>query len=192
MYNYGDWVLDSYEEVVFCYWLEELKELGLIKDFERYTKSIEIIASKQYQIKEKGVKTVKLVDKHLMHNLEYTPDFRIIWSEKADNILIRIKNKTYNKGKTNAIFIVDSNLESIVDVKGTFVSTRVQSSITFPIIQKILYDKFNIYCQAIIPLGPKGLFSKTFTPTFFLKTPTGKDRKINWKVKTCEQFLKQS
>jgi NH3-dependent NAD+ synthetase len=51
---------------------------------------------------------------------------------------------------------------------------------------KWLYQKYGIYTQVIIP---ERIFQKTFTPKLMLKTKTGKERKLNFKVRSLEEYL---
>ena len=51
---------------------------------------------------------------------------------------------------------------------------------------KWLYQKYGIYTQVIIP---ERIFKKTFTPKLMLKTKTGKDRKLNFIVRSLEDYL---
>ena len=49
-----------------------------------------------------------------------------------------------------------------------------------------MFDKYKIYVNLI---QPHKLFEDTWTPKKWLKTPSGKDRKVNWEIKTIEEYL---
>jgi hypothetical protein len=53
--------------------------------------------------------------------------------------------------------------------------------VRFPLNQKMMLHQYGVYVQKIMPLSKKrnGLFKNTFTPKAYLKTKTGRDRKIN-------------
>ncbi len=183
--EYNDWVLDSNEELYFCYWLEALQAIGYVESFTRIQDPILLFDKLYFNFKV----DLKPIEKFILHPLEYTPDFIIKWSKDADGILAARRNGEYSKDSfIGCLFYTEDDLVSIVDVKGTFKGTGLTSSITFPIIQKILAYQGQ-YVQKVIPFGKKGLFEKTFTPKEYLFTPTGKLKKINWEVKTLETYI---
>jgi hypothetical protein len=171
--------LDSNEELYMCWWLDELKAKKFIKSFDKASK-IELFKPCSMQF---GDDT-----KHLFRELNYTPDFEIEWNTKAEKIFFIHKNQNYSKSIINSVPFIAINNKSLIDVKGTFKSKFVSTSITFPIIQKILYNVFDIYVQKIQPLGNNGLFQKTFTPKKYLLTPTGKLKKINWPINHLDHY----
>jgi hypothetical protein len=73
------------------------------------------------------------------------------------------------------------DLTSVVDVKSDYAMSRNSGDIRFPLNQKAMMMEHGIYVHKIMPLSNKrnGLFKNTFTPQSYLKTPTGKDKKIN-------------
>lgn len=182
--KYRDWLLDSEEELVFCYWLEELQENGFVDFFYRIEEPILSYDKINFDFIVGG----KKISKHILRRLSYTPDFLIKWNEKADGKIIAIKEGTYTKKQfKNCIFYCESDKQSIIDVKGPF-GRKLISGITFPILQKVLAYN-GTFVQKIVPLGNKGLFSKTFTPKQYLLTKTGKIKKINWTVKSVTEYL---
>lgn len=184
--EYKDWVLDSEEELYFVYWLQQLQEQGYVETFLRVQEPILLFDKVLFNF------TIdqKPITKPILRSMEYTPDFYIKWGNSSDGLFVAKREGEYQKNTfKNCIFYTDDSLTSIVDVKGVFKGTGLTSSITFPIIQKILAYKEDLFIQAVKPFGPKGLFAKTFTPDLYLQTKTGKQRKINWEVKTLEQYL---
>lgn len=183
--------LDSQEEYLFSLWLEELKKAGFVKKFIKCENSISLTDPVKIPLVVKLHRKTKKIERHLLHGLSYTPDFEIYWSEKSDGIFYVKPGGAYNKTRIKAPFVLINGLRSLVDVKGTYAHPRQITSITFPIIQKILYEK-GIYVQEIKPLGPKGLFALTFTPEEYLVTSTGKARKTkHFKFINLETYLKK-
>jgi hypothetical protein len=185
--DYNGWVLDSQEELYFCWWLEELKSEKFIHSFER-AESINVFDPVliNYSIDSNGTqKAVKI-----LRELNYTPDFLIRWNKKAEGIFYTVPGNYYPKEViTDCIFTVFDPKESYVDVKGLFNGPRLSTSITFPFVQKLMYHVNNIYIQKIVPLGEDGLFAKTFTPKKYLTTKTGKERKIKWDIKLLKDLI---
>ncbi len=189
MIKYKNWVLDSEEELFFCYWMEELKEAGYINEFSRIEDPILIFDKVSFDFFIRGKKEVKPLIKSILRPLSYTPDFFISWTEKADSVFIAIRNNEYYAVSfKKCIFYTEEDMTSVIDVKGTFRNPRILTATTFPIIQKILAYK-GIYVQKIVPFGKSGLFAKTFTPNQYNFTPTGKFKKIPWKVLNLNQYL---
>ena len=58
----------------------------------------------------------------------------------------------------------------------------------FKINQKWVFDKHGLFVDLVIP---ETLFEKTFTPKDYLTTPTGKQRKLNYKPKSCQEWLQE-
>jgi ribosomal protein S8 len=186
--KYKNQILDSNEEKMMCHYLEELQKNGYIKPFKKNTKSMEIFPSRKEKIEYLDKKNeVKNLEKHFLHGLSYTYDFMIEWLPKAKNIFyVNIFNDFAKDRKTISkvpFFCLENDI-SIIDVKGSFAGRNNNSAITFPIIQKLLYDG-DIYVQKIIP---KKLFQKTFVPPKELLTPTGKTRKFNFPIKLLKDY----
>ena len=97
----------------------------------------------------KQLKTkTKTIDKFLLHPHKYTPDFVFYKLDPLDQ---------FNHG------LIDCKKKIVfVDVKGSFFGGRNNnSSITFPISQKWVYDKYEIYINKVVP---DKFFKKTFVP----------------------------
>ena len=94
----------------------------------------------------------------------------------------------------------DYPIVSYVDVKPTNSVQRkggkVSSSITFPLKNRILWDRSRIYINKVVPMPMSGtgfksaLFIKTFTPQRYLLTDGGKQlRKIKYPVTTMLAYV---
>ncbi|HPS30187.1 MAG TPA: hypothetical protein PLZ43_08025 [bacterium] len=167
----------SDEELYFSWWLDELKEKGIV--FRWYYENKEfILADKAF-----------FDSKTLLQEHGYTPDFTICWTPDYRPARIPIK-------LSDRLALV-----SLVDVKGGYSNNF--NDMRFPLNQKWMYQKFGLYVNKIIPVSgfrinskkekvlKKCLFSETFTPKKYMLTPTGKERTIHWKVRTIDQFLEE-
>jgi hypothetical protein len=180
---------DSKEEEYYTQWLIELAEQGYIKEFHIQPEPYEIFPTVKLEFDGK--------EKSVMRGMTYTADFKIIWHKKAKDIFFfneDTKISSFTKELKSRHFAQYSEeceaYVSIVDVKGTFASRHNSTLIKFPLIQKIMYHTKGIYINKIMPLHKvKGLFANTFTPKKYTLTDTGKIRKINWEVRTLEDYI---
>lgn len=185
---YNNSTFDSTDEVYFAIWLSELQSNGYIDKWLRNEKSYEI-AEPVYNeyVKETQLKTkIKTEYKKqiLLNKYSYTPDFLIWWNKSAKDLFYNELNA--NK-EIKCLFVINEKDDpfSIVEVKPSFDKSNMTR--LFRHTQKIYYK---LYGDLISLVEYSKLFAETFTPREYLKTPTGKDRKISkWKVKTLEQFL---
>lgn len=168
---------DSQEEIHFYLWLSELKSAGFIKKFKKVTESIVICEPYVDTVVKKSKERVK---KTILRSLSYTPDFEIVWNESAMN---KFCLHDHSDGK----IVVNSSMKSIIDVKGRYSGVYNNSGVTFPIIQKVLWQFKGILTQKIIP---EELFEATFLPEKLFKTKTGKDKTWRFAKITLEEYVK--
>ena len=136
---------DSNEELYFSWYLETLLENNLIDSWEKVTTSIQICDKKTFNFNNKS--------NHLLRDLSYTPDFKIVWNNNAKNILYINESSVKTKIKYSEIpFKVYGNV-SYIDVKGEYTHRNRVTDVTFPIIQKILFEYKDMYIQKIKPLS---------------------------------------
>lgn len=173
MIEYKGIKFQSKEELEFFHWLLEAREAGFVSEFE-YEPTTFTLAESKYA-----------GERFLLHKQLYTPDFQIKFTEKF--------NLTFN----NPLYLVDN--ESFVDVKGVYAhgNSMNSSAYTFPVLQKWLYDKLNIYVNKIIvrdmtvkdnirggrKVTKVGFFSKTWVPK---EVAFMKNRKEQTRVKSFE------
>jgi len=175
------------KEEVYSYWyLRELQEHGWIEDAIYQPKSYTLIQQSwctwQQQLKTK----TKLNRKQLFPGHSYTPDWEIIWREKAIGIMVLpitdvlptvngletfAYDRHYNNPFNKIPFICNLKgpmiYSSLVDVKGDAARAFIKSTVIFPINQKLMLDKHGLYVQAMkIP----SIFKNTFTPQRYLST----------------------
>lgn len=179
---------DSSEEVYFLMWLFELSDLGYVKSIDRCPPielsnkiglpySVELVRSKKEKV-------LFIVREHI-----YTPEFKIIWNKKADFLIKRVSNPEglfYDIGLRDTLYLETATFETWLEVKPKFDQNNMTR--LFKINQKWVYDKHGMFVDLVIP---ETLFEKTFTPKDYLTTPTGKPRKINYKPKSCQEWLKE-
>jgi hypothetical protein len=181
-----NYTFDSQEEEYFNEYLIELKENNIIYDYKYHNEKIKICEKVN---KEFLTTSGKIKSEHLMHDLEYTYDFKIYWNpEESNGIFYKNmdddKNVKYSKEKLP--FYAKNDI-SYIDVKGTFIGKYNNSAITFPIIQKVLYVLKGIFVQKIIPIK---LFELTFVPKILVYTKkTNKLKKYSFDIKSLEYFL---
>jgi hypothetical protein len=174
---------DSLEELAFLQWAFELKSNGHIVDIGRgksYLLSPALYHDYAIQLKTKSKPASEIV----LHGHSYNPDFQIRW---ADDEIIYDGNFTQEfvgMDKLDDRFLFKNHI-SIIEVKPDWDSQNMER--LFKLNQKWMWDKLGVYVNLV---KPKQLFQQTFTPREYLKTPTGKPKKIGWKPRSLEEFLK--
>jgi hypothetical protein len=166
--EYRGIMCDSWEEVYILMWLVELQERGLIESINRspsfeLSKKVTQDYTEEVQLKTKVktvTKTVTILREHI-----YTPEFQVVW-------------------KVNKEILFHKNNVSYVEVKPVYDQNNMTR--LFKINQKWMFVKHNILVNLLVP---EKLFELTFTPKEYLKTKTGKKRKIKWKIKTFEEWI---
>lgn len=164
---------DSQEEYFFDAWL---KELGMTYKY----KPEPFVLCDPVKLRQQNQRSIKEV--HLLHGLTYQSDFlirlpfpAIIGTFRFD---LDICIDPMIESPKNALFLSNGCVIH-VDTKGSnFMGSSRSSDVRFPVISKIVYDKFDIYVNSVIP---EKLFAKTFAPECFFFTENGKERtkKIN-------------
>ena len=164
---------DSAEEMYFDAWL---KELGI----EYKYKPEPFVLCDPVKLRQQNQRSIKEV--HLLHGLSYQADFLIKapFPDRISTILFSmdISISPIKEPLKNALFLSNGN-SVFLDSKGTnFMGSSRSSDIRFPPTQKMVYDKFGIYVNSVVP---DKLFEKTFAPECYFFSPTGKERtkKIN-------------
>lgn len=196
--------MDSDEEVFVAMWLQELQEAGLISRWKKVDSTIELTQGlKLYYKKITQLKTkLKVEDKYktLLNDSEYTPDFKIEFTEKGLEKLVCVLDvfeATPEWKNRNAIFFTSNN-HVLVEVKPSFDQNNMER--LFKNNQKFIWDKHKIFVNLVEPIA---LFEKTFIPLaaapyFKYKVVTKKliakgKKKGDWKFdfvpKTLNEFI---
>lgn len=190
--------IDSLQEVYFEWWLQELIDLGYLKRYNR-SKNYKLIDS-VYKTKLDFKPTKKQPNRHLLvqrsilQSWSYEPDYDLYWEEKSFNFLFQDIDFLYRKDFETLFYAewVNGEWMSIVDIKPiSFRGGNMSSSVKFPIIQKMMYKKYEVYIHKISPVGKGSLFQKTFTPERYLFQDRKQvKRKISlWKPISIKQFI---
>jgi hypothetical protein len=197
-------------EMSFRWYCEELVSRGYLKSFEREPESFCVIPAQTHK-REKHYKSQEniLEDFNLLAALNYTYDFRLIWEEKAVYIFteVHLKGGSFKFGKPTFVshFIEINGVKEIVsyvDVKppsATSAFTGKNSSYyTFPLIQKMLLEKYSIFINKTVPKNSgrhslsTNLMAVTFTPNRYKFTDGGGQmRTIHFKRTTFESYVKR-
>lgn len=187
-----EYIPDSDEERFFIDWLEELILFGFVKHYYR-PKSYLLSSNSTYELhipakSKRG--TDKTVERKLLAEHLYTPDFKITWTEKAYGIFhepITEKQKNKDCPFFSHYNHFDNSYYSIVEVKPVF--DRNNMTRLFVINQKWVYERYKIFVNLVkIPT----FFKTTFVPQKYLFTDKkGQPRKIHFKVILVADYLKR-
>jgi hypothetical protein len=164
----------SDEEIYMSWWLDELIEAGYVKSYSYESRKLILMK----EVKVPWLEAKKNIAKERLHHLfsetTYTPDFEIIWEDKAVGVFINgawpIKRRSYFMGAT---FNVDG-IDCLIDVKGDHAMGASRgnfSQFSFPYKQKMAYHNLGLYVQKIVPIK---LFRETFIPQRYFMTDGGK------------------
>jgi len=206
----------SKEEGYFYDWLLELKEAGYIYAIEMQpqydlTDSVfmefdKVITKVHKKTKVKTV-SIKPTQYSIMKGMHYTPDFNVLWHEKAldkfaiigGSKLTANFNETRRRMFLGERLLIDDTEDGIpvstiftcIEIKGTFASRQNSTAVKFPLLQKLTYLLHKIYVNKCMPFEKtKGLFANTFTPkSYWLTEKTLKERALGWTRLSSEQYL---
>lgn len=164
------------------WYFEELLEAGIVNKIITEPNPIVIssavnIAGKTYQ------------------ELTYTPDIIVSWNDKRwfNTITESDKNKPFIVNLSFGINGTEIPNASLIEVKPDvhWKYARANfSMITFPLKQRMLFDNTLLFVQRVTV---KKLFEHTFTPRRYLsKDKQSGLRKINFNVRTLQEFLEQT
>lgn len=204
----------STHEDMFEEWAKEAMAHGLISDYTRKPEAFEILGAANISVK-KQLKTKAVVSqKNILHGIKYYPDFVLLIKGKLHPKLFSNIDETPSLplGQMFAHYeesLWDDDLHVVyVDVKGAKNRFGMsESDVTFPLKQKMVFDKFNRYINKVVlfPDKEKGpadgmLFNETFIPASLVPDMYYKDngtrkgarrfQKMNYK--TINEFLKDS
>lgn len=174
----------SQSEVYFEWWLEELKACGLVSSYTR-GKPFELFPPLAFAyIQNYKTKLPLVKNANVLRNIIYTPDYTVLFNEKlvgklfglVDNKFIQEVGRELAPGNIwQEILFLTSDKEGNAeyrlhfDVKPPAQAVRFSgalgSSRDFPIKQRLMFEKYGIFVNKVIPYGQKeSLFKKTFMP----------------------------
>ena len=178
---------DSELEYYFGSYLDELKSLGYVDEFDR---SGSFALSEPFfhsYAKPVGRKTSSQVrDEKLLEGCLYTPDFKVIFTKKAyGKIVFTLEDKEALKGKFIGKWTEDKkHLLAIFEVKPV-IDWRNTIQL-FRYLQKWVLKDYEVFVNLVkVP----EIFSKTFTPKEYLKTRKGNQRSLKYKPINVEKYL---
>jgi len=180
---------DSFDELNFLYWCEELIEAGYIKKVERaksylLTSGITNTYSYVQQLKTKSKPVTK--NQTILQGSSYNPDFEVTFTP------LGVEKFCWQIGdncKCDKLFINDLHFnldnKTTVEIKPDFDFNNMER--LFRNNQKFLYEKYLVYTNLIIP---SKLFQATFYPAKALLTnKTKQKKKINFVTKSLKEYL---
>lgn len=166
-------LFDSSFEEEFYEWGEQAQLLGLIKDLTYSPCSYNLLNQVKYPYLvpyKKGGSRIN--DALLLNKLTYTPDFsffiEINFMRYLDKLLLSHEGRHHSFIKSKWVYI-------IIDVKsnaGNKFKTN-SSSISFPIKQKLLFYKENVFVNKLVP---DNIFKKTWAPDSVIYKKSGELR----------------
>jgi len=188
-YSYDGIEFASKEEIYFRWYLDDLKAAGIITSFD-YQPAAWVLSdgAKAMQTIELKTKTKK-VERTLFRPKTYQPDFLVYFNLEClatVDFYEDFKKYSITRKPADIPFLGGSGGCCSVDIKPKFERDSARSR-AFSLIQAWVFHLYNIYVQ---PIVYQKLFEKTFTPARFLLTDrTGKARKINFKVRSLQEFI---
>lgn len=188
-------IYDSYQELYFASWLEDLKSKGLVLDYQ-FNPDPFILSNKQTVKWNKQLKTKqKELHKSLLSPVSYTTDFKIVWNPKVDGLLIYKAEGVYNNISNHLIYSDENNV-SYIEIKPSFNYQNMNRHVRIKIAW--VYQLYNIYVQIIDPIV---LFKSTFYPNRYMYTDSKKSLRrakvngvtsnISEHVKTIDKYYKE-
>lgn len=200
----------SFEELYMLSYLDELVQYGYVIEYIYQPEPFLLSDAAKYQTESELRTKFKIVEKELIRKHIYTADFIIVWNkEKSEGLFTKDLNSVINNN--NPYFFAQTSKKSgryisIIDTKGSFVGKFNSSGVTFPINQKWVLSKYELFVQKIIPFSPdekknkitipstsKCLFAQTFTPRDYRyrKMVNGKGfYKIPYSdIRTIQEFI---
>lgn len=198
---------DSYEEIHFSWWLEELVATGYVKSWRRGENYELVPAVRQEYLKQRvSPHTGKQLPPQIGNNtikqrLTYTPDFEVVWSLKSLGLFFVFHDPNIlMDGPMTYHFLAhqkEYETVSIVEVKPKLGMKGAMNSSRFTAARMnamFLFDKHGIYANLVeIGTQPKGLFDKTFTPDRFLTTDkSGKPRTLKFQPRGLSGFVEET
>lgn len=188
---------DSMEELYFEWYLQELKDAGIVNNFFFHPAKFDLVSSTTYELYT-GLKRKPSL-RVLCSRQTYTPDFLITWN-KHDADAAKFFKIVQEIPETTRLVADDDEADrffwaqpkpiaysTYVDIKPQFQRQQSRTAV-FSLKRAIMLEKFRLNVQAVIY---QNLFEKTFTPQRFLRCDkSNKVRKINFPVRSLEEFLK--
>ena len=147
---------------------------------------------------------------------KYTADYYIEWQPDALGIFVKRYDDNYDK--SDGFFFAreyKGKIVSWIDAKGAFLGQHNNSGVTFPMNQKWVLDKYDIYVQKVVPvrrtsmainkgglvtlngnnahkIKVSGIFPETFTPARYLTCDKlNVERNVKFPTISLKEFVKR-
>ena len=197
--------LDSKEELYFKWFAEELLAYEVITGFKYHPKPFILSPAMDFEVRNKThplskVKVISLLQRH-----EYTADWILNWTPKLRGILWEPISSVHYENIKYFPFLANYSKEkdiyySVIDVKGTFAGLHNTTAVTFPLNQKWVWARYNVYINKVVThprvsktgknIPSNAIFPLTFVPERFLLTDKDMtERMIHYKKRTIAQYL---
>lgn len=179
----------SKEELYASWWLDDLKEKGIIIKYWYESNTFILSDAVWYLYRKPLITKVKELKAELLEGHEYTPDFLVQWNKEYEGIFYRLLDK--NDYTTKPPFFANTSTRddghySFFEVKPNFDQNNMTR--LFRITQKWMYERWKLYVDLIIM---PNLFKKTFVPNRYLKTDKATTmRKINFDIRSVDEYIK--
>ena len=173
-------IFDSLDELYISWYLQELKDNGYIDSFEYEPESFMLAEGlkgrkvEYEQLQTKVKKSTPLCS--LLKGHKYTPDFKVNWNIKAENIFYT----DHVNISVNPPFKVYNSQTSILEIKPNS-KKHVGSKAKTNISRKMVLEKYGIYVEEI-------LYETLFYPTFFPQRYITKDNKRMSQIRHSTKF----
>jgi hypothetical protein len=199
-------------ELYFEWWLNDLKAAGYVKEYVREPEKFSVLPTAPYgRYKRFKTKPKEREEFNLFPKIDYTCDYKITWTEKAEYIFYEKINETQTFLFGRPLFVADEfvgaeegtfDTISYVDVKPTTSAVRqgakASTSHTFPLKARMLWEHHCIFINKCVPIPMSGtgfnsaLFTQSFVPVRYLTTDGGKQqRKIKWSYKLMQNYINE-
>jgi len=197
--------LDSKEELYFKWFAEELLAFDIISNYKYHPKPFLLTPGTDFEVHNKQKPTNKPRILSLIQAHEYTADFILEWTPKLRGKLWEPISGIHYSNVKEFPFLANYKKElniyySVIDVKGSFAGLHNTTAITFPLNQKWVWSKYNIYVNKVVThpritktgknIPSNALFLTTFVPERFNLTDKDMtERIIHYKKRTIAQYL---
>lgn len=196
---------DSKEELYFKWFVEELLAYGVISSYKYHPKPFLLSSAADFEVHSKLKPANKPRVLSLFQDHEYTADWILNWTPKLRGILWEPISAIHYENIKYFPFLANYKKElslyySVVDIKGTFTGLHNTTAVTFPLNQKWVWSKYNIYVNKVVThprvtkhgknVPSNALFLTTFVPERFLLTDRDMtERLIHYKKRSVAQYM---
>lgn len=209
IHEYKGILMDSKEEIYFAHWLDEAISAGWVEKWMYVTKPFLVCPYVRFSyFKTTVLKTKTKVDNKeftLLHDLEYTPDFKVKWTQKGMEKFVSCIGYDYEEGNFNpkSLFFCGYGKPDMGLMRTTWVEVKPSFDMhgkisKFSVLQKILWTFKGLFVDLI---QPDDLFKETWMPEAIMvdfkykivpkKAATKGKKKGDWKTNYTPKTLNE-